>query len=72
MKPNAIGQVISEGSIMGAKVDIRFANCMEIELQDLWYVFLELYLTMYVLVCTKEFFFLNLVLSLKFCLDIRK
>jgi len=53
MKLDVIGQVISEGSIMGAKVDIRFANCMEIELQDLWYIFLQLYLTVYVLVCTK-------------------
>ena len=53
MKLDVIGQVISEGSIMGAKVGIKFANCMEIELQDLWYVLLQLYLTMYVLVCAK-------------------
>jgi len=53
MKPDFIGQVISEGSIMGAKVGIRFANRIEIELQDLWYVFLQLYLTMYILECTK-------------------
>ena len=40
MKPDVIGQHITEGSIMGPKVGIRFANCMEIELQDLCYVFL--------------------------------
>jgi len=52
MKPGIIGQVISTGSIMGAKVGVRFANHMEVKLQDLWYVCLQLYLTMYVLVCT--------------------
>jgi len=52
MKLDVIGRVINEGSIMGAKIGVRFANYMEIELQDLWYVCLQLYLTMYVLVCT--------------------
>ena len=40
MKPDVIGQVISEGSTISAKVGTRFANCMEIELQDLSYVLL--------------------------------
>ena len=38
MEANVIRQVISEGSTISARVGTRFASCMEIKLQDLWYV----------------------------------